>query len=766
MKIDFKEIALRSLDSAKQLLQEWFPLGKISGDEFTIGNLSGDAGSSLSINMHTGIWKDFATGEGGADLISLYAAVNQLSQLDACRVLATKFGYQHVDNYQYTVPQSVASTPRAKNKSPWQPVLPVPADALPVPVAHPVRGRYVASWAYHDKAGQLLGYVCRFVKSDGSKEILPLIYAQDTSRTAPTFAWRWNQFPEPRPLYGLQRLKDNGPVLIVEGEKCTDAGHQLLASHGFSVLSWSGGANAVKKADWSVLKGREVTLWPDSDSQLNTKTGNYLNKTAQPGHVAMQSVAKILSELGCKITVLDLPAPGTQPDGWDIADMIDEGADANQVLAYLRDNSQPFDIERSVPHVNSFQRLKDIPFSTPLLTNPNTGAVKDCQQNITLLLEELPELQGQIKLNELSGRVEAMGNLPWDKSAKVRDWRDGDDLELMDYLFRQYRCSFNSTQHVLNGVALAAARNTYHPLADWLRSLRWDGIDRLTNWLHAYLGAEDNDYIRLVGPMWLRQAVNRALHAGVKADYVLILEGRQGLRKSTALRVLGGDWFSDVPLNLDSQKEAAMSIEGVWIHEVAELDAFNRSESTAIKAFFTRPVDRFRAPFGRRYEDQSRHTVFAGTTNSEEYLKDNTGNRRFWPVRCSAIDIEGLTKDRTQLFAQAFAELQAGKRTYPIYEEEQEIIKPVQQLREISDAWEVKIADYLTDPRHRNIKRLTMVEVMEDVLGLDISRVTSTRQQETKVGAILRKLGWSKKRESKAVNGYRGYYYERMEGEP
>lgn len=753
--LDFKDIAASALNQSEYFVPLWLPNGKKRGSEWVIGDLDGNPGESLSINLRTGLWSDFSTGDKGGDLISLYAAVYRVRYKEAAESIANNLGM-----VSQAKPKKITNS----EKSPWKPIMPVPTDAAPVHKAHPVRGTYTHKWTYLNQKGELLGYVCRFTDSSGKKEILPLVYAEDKSRNPSHFDWRWMHFPVPRPLYGLERLTDK-PVLIVEGEKCADAGYSLLKDY-YDVMSWPGGCNAVDKVDWTALNGRIVYIWPDCDSQRNKQTGDYLNKTVQPGYVAAQKIAQHLKSTAKKVYVLDVPAPGSMPDGWDIADAIEDGHTMSTLLTYIREQavlvSQNGEAEPIAVKAKDEEKMMSIKDILSKLISKN-GIAVDCVQNITTLIECLPSLKNNIKLNKLTERVTVVGALPWDKTYP-RIWNDVDDLELIHYLSEEYGLLFKTPLSVMNGVKVAASRHVYHPLQDWLSTLTWDGKDRLTDWLHTYLGVESTDYTRLIGPMWLRQAINRALNPGCKADYVLILEGKQGLRKSTALRTLGGAWFSDSPLDIHN-KDLYQIINGIWIYEIAELDMFNRAESTAIKAFITRGTDRFREPYGRHVVEQSRHTVFAGTTNVDEYFKDTTGNRRFWPVKCVKIDIEALERDRDQLFAQALYEFQQGVPCHPTPEEERALIQEEQAAREVSDAWEIKIRTALAAPDFVE-KQLTTVHVLEKIIGLDMARVTSTRQQETKVGLIMKKLGWVKKRMPPDRHGYRGYAYVREEDVP
>jgi hypothetical protein len=205
----------------------------------------------------------------------------------------------------------------------------------------------------------------------------------------------------------------------------------------------------------------------------------------------------------------------------------------------------------------------------------------------------------------------------------------------------------------------AARDRPFHPLRAYLKGLRWDGVKRVDRWLTTYLGAAETEYSRAVGSRWLISAVARIFRPGSKADCCLILEGPQGIRKSTALRTLAGEYFTDELADLGS-KDAAMQTRGAWIIELSELDSLSHSDVARIKAFMSRTTDRFRPPYGMRLVESPRQCVFAGTVNHSTYLRDETGGRRFWPVTCGCIAVETLARDRDQLWAEAKARFEAG----------------------------------------------------------------------------------------------------------
>ena len=275
-----------------------------------------------------------------------------------------------------------------------------------------------------------------------------------------------------------------------------------------------------------------------------------------------------------------------------------------------------------------------------------------------------------------------------------RPWRDADDVRAAEWLQRR---ELNVTPLVVSRSVIAVAREvTVHPVRDYLNALVWDGTPRLEDWTCRYLGAPDTAFAKSVGALWMISAVARIFQPGVKADHMLILEGPQGGRKSTALKILAGeDWFTDELPDLGS-KDAAMHMQGVWIIEIAELDAIGRAEVSRIKAFLTRTTDRYRPPYGRYTVEVPRQCVFAGTVNPDTYLRDETGNRRFWPVRCGTIDIAALARDRDQLWAEAVARFRAGAIWWLDTPELLAEAAAEQDKRYQADAWDDLISHWLT----------------------------------------------------------------------
>ena len=320
------------------------------------------------------------------------------------------------------------------------------------------------------------------------------------------------------------------------------------------------------------------------------------------------------------------------------------------------------------------------------LTKDGNGNFEKTINNVVLVLENDPLLKGKIVTDEFASCGMVIGKVPWSKEDGRRRWKDSDDAGFYRYMETFYRIT--GREKLDNALLIVSSENRINDVRDYLQGLKWDGIRRIEGLLSEYLGAEDNAYTRAVMRKSLCAAVARAITGGVKFDYMPIFVGPQGIGKSTFLRILGKSWFSD-SLTTFEGKEAAELIQGTWLNEVGELTAFTKQETQVIKQFLSKTDDIYRAAYGRRTDKYPRRCVFFGTSNDAEFLKDSTGNRRFWPVDVGIYEAkksvwEKLPQEVDQIWAEAYTYWQMGEGLYLPKEIEQMAEAAQEEHRESS----------------------------------------------------------------------------------
>lgn len=324
------------------------------------------------------------------------------------------------------------------------------------------------------------------------------------------------------------------------------------------------------------------------------------------------------------------------------------------------------------------------------------GGIAQSIENVVTILRYDPKLKDCLALNEMEHNIIARRSLPWRKVKSQSQWVDADDAALRYYLERVYGIA--SKDKIFDAVNVVASENKFHPVRDYLDGCTWDGVPRVETLLVDYLGAEDNDYTRAVTRKALAAAVARVYNPGCKFDYMLTIRGQQGLGKSALISKLGGQWFSDSFTTLQG-KDAYEQVQGVWIMEVGELAGMRKAEAETIKLYISKQVDRFRPAYGRRLQEFPRQCIFIGTTNETQFLRDTTGNRRFWVVDTPNKAAKDMWEELTpevikQIWAEAVEIYRAGEKLY-LPRALEAVARKVQEEYEEENPRAGIVADYL-----------------------------------------------------------------------
>ena len=410
------------------------------------------------------------------------------------------------------------------------------------------------------------------------------------------------------------------------------------------------------------------------------------------------------------------------------------------------------DLGRTVGSAYAQAEMRGAPGWKQQLNTTRAGTIANDYENILRAFRKSPQFEGSLRYNRRTKLIEIHKAPPWRPEMQgVGLWEDADATLGAAWLAAEGFPKIKPAE--IHAVVEAVAQGQgYDPLLEYLGALEWDGVERLDGWLGRYCGVVVSSpgreaYARTVGRCWMVGAVARAFLPGCKMDTVLILEGAQGIRKSTALAVLGGKWFAEFTIDLShGGKDALLSLASPWIVELAELNSLRRAEAKQIKSFLSATSDRYRTPYGRVVKDVPRGLVFAGSINPDggEYLLDTTGNRRFWPVTVpGVIDTEALERDRNQLWAEAVARFRRGEAWHITDAAVAGIAASEQENRAVSvqdDPWFDKIQAFINDG---NIVETKLTDIIEGALLLSTRDVT--RLQMIRAAQIVTHLGFKKR---------------------
>lgn len=838
--IDFAGLNSALLSRIGPLLSEWLSDGKKEGHEWVCHSVwRVEKSASLKVAIEgerIGKWADFGGDHRGNDLVSLYAAIRGMSNGAAAVDLAHRYGLEREANVLKPRPDSMPPAPppppplpaasKPASEDNWRAQMPVPEYAPQPPFKHK---HYQLDDIVHKAAfmvdGQLLGYVIRFKRSDGSK--LPIPYTWCVSEKDGGGQWYWKFWSDPRPLYYPSGgHPGTRTVVVVEGELKADVLQQLLdarAPNVYCVVSWPGGSNSWKKASWQWLVGATVLLWPDCDGKRVALTNKekkeigdnaadleaaqakkpYLEPDKQAGMKAMLGVGALLRDThSCTVSLLPIPEPGQAEDGWDCRDAIEtDGWDFDRVLTFFA-RAQPFVATAAEPPAavaaaggsggGDGKTARESPADAgdgdgddkrPWWLRPYWDADKGrwlvSRKLVIAALTHDDALKDLLGLNLLSNNIEARKVWPW-RYGKVGPITGAVDLLLGRYLSVTYGLPSINRAALSEAIETIAHENQFHPIREYLEALpepRGRGL--INKWLLIIIGETPDtlsksvfEYLSLVGRYWLLGMVNRVMDPGCQFDYCPVLEGKGGLRKTTMVKTLATvPWFGNTHFEIGRGKEGQEQVQGLWLYELAELANFGKSEINLIKAFISATTDRYRPSYGRIVESFDRQCVMVGTTNERTYLRDRTGNRRFWPVPVRhRIDIDWLVRHRDELYAEAFQLHLQGEQFFPDVDVEERLFVPMQEQRLVETAVMSELLHILTRPPTSTgigavVNDLVpFVTLSQLTMALGVDAAKSNASLEGQIKSWMEEQGWERKK--RQINGVRAWGYERPKDWP
>lgn len=653
---DYAGLSQLLSSNIKETLSQWLPGGSIQGNEYICGSVAGGSGKSCRINLKTGMWADFATGEKGGDLISLYAAIKNIKQTESYSELSKAYNYK-------------------TNNTEISPVFVAPPDGEPVPsMNHYKHGRPTAYWTYHDELARPLFYIARYDTPKG-KMFAPWTYDGTKFRSK---AW-----PGMRPLYNHHKISQfpNKPVLVCEGEKAADAA-EIITRGNYVCTTWPNGSKSYNKAKWDFLRDRKILIWPDAD---------------KPGKEAADEIAKKLVTIANEVKILNVDG---QVEGWDADDALKSGYSWDNFYEWAKPRAQTININISDDGgiiTGSMLQLWDdigIPKTASGMPIINTECV-------VKILNGVKDYKDLVWFDEFHEKIFTK----W-RTGVLREWSSVDELNLCLEIQEKLAVKKMTEKVVKNAIIIMAHRDIRNEVRDWFDTLVWDKKPRIKNFFVDYFGAKSSDYVNCASKNWWVSMAARVYNPGCIMQNMVILKSGQGKFKSTALDIIAGQWYFSASDNIGS-KDFLLSLHGKILVEIAELSAFTKADINTIKRVVSDRKDRFRPPYGEKTKDFHRRCVFVGTTNEDQPLKDHTGGRRFWPIDINIVNIPALKRDREQLFAEAIVCFKNGDKWHEMPEHE---TKMIQEQNRQYDEWEDVILQYI---KRQNIDEIKIPELWE-----------------------------------------------------
>lgn len=365
-------------------------------------------------------------------------------------------------------------------------------------------------------------------------------------------------------------------------------------------------------------------------------------------------------------------------------------------------------------------------------------APHDCIFNAAIIARQDAAFSSSLRFNSFLNIIECR-HLPWDDCDKWRAWSDWDEGCFCHWC--QSKSVMIKTVAASIGVLIVARENTVNSMLEYLESLQWDGVERLSTWLVDYCNAKDTRYVRAISRCWPIGLAMRAYEPGAKVDHVLIAEGPQGCGKSTMAEIwaLKREWFT-ADLGKIGTKDAMLGLMGKLVVEIAELAALRRADNEGVKAFLTKTFDTYRPPYGRKPVDHLRCNGWFGSNNTTEWATDETGNRRYWSVAVDRIDTDGLRRDIGQLWAEAIVAYKSGEINYLAGDVIEEA-KQEQSDRMIVDAWQEKIEVFMAN---HNLQSVSIDKINSECLNIPVKEWNEATKK--RIGRCLVALGYRRKK--------------------
>lgn len=547
-----------------------------------------------------------------------------------------------------------------------------------------------------------------------------------------------------------EAIEHQKTIFYVEGEKDTNT----LMRKGYTVFT-CGGSGDWKKSVSEIVRQANVIILADND---------------EPGEQLAYQVMQDLQLISNSVRIIK-PMPDV--DKADITDYFEAGHTVEEFENLIRNVDDTESICAEVQQDQKqntgkkrpvIQKRKDEVAGGPALVfkfldcnydeDGNVKSVKQLVYNFEVVMDKDSRFAGKIRLNEFAQQPYLYGSVPWENENNCRAWSSHDDSALFSLIQADY--GLKSRQDFADALKNVSMRNKFHPVRELLDSLTWDGKEHIRSLLPEYLGAEDSDYTYQVMRLWMLGAVSRVYKPGSKFDYTIILQGSQGIGKSTFLKLMALDdsWFNDSLDSLDSDK-AVQSLTGSWIIELAELKSLARTAGgvESVKRFLTATQDKYRIPYERRADTFYRQCVFAGTTNKDDFLQDETGNRRFLIIHT------GFTKTSKSLFTPEVMDdiKQAWAEAVHIWKnEDPELILPENCMQQAKELQEANMAD---DGKRGII--LDYLEGKTQVCAREIwfealkETIPPKNWQASEINNIVAKIpGWERLKTPRKFDGY------------